>query len=105
MDIKRCSWSESSDAKLLLIGALRCIGRAWTFDDIEEATAMPRETNRRCFLVFIEHGSSALYKKCVLDLSLHRMLAKHERLLNLAGFNGCTGSTDATHIGMLNCAA
>ena len=33
------------------------------------------------------------------------MVAKHEHLFNLAGFNGCIGSTDATHIGMLNCAA
>ena len=107
-----CSWTSNdaagvkpSDTKLLLLGALRYIGRAWTFDDIEEATAISRETNRRFFLVFIEYGSSVLYKKYVLDLSLNGMVAKHERLFNLAGFNGCIGSTDATHIGMLNCAA
>ena len=29
----------------------------------------------------------------------------HEKLFKMAGFNGCIGSTDATHIGMLNCAA
>ena len=28
---------EPSDTKLLLLGALRYIGRSWTFDDIEEA--------------------------------------------------------------------
>ena len=51
-----------SDTKLLLLGALRYIGRGWTFDDIEEATAISRETNRRFFLKFIEYGSSVLYK-------------------------------------------
>ena len=84
---------------------MRYIGRAWTFDDIEEATAISRETNRRFFLVFIEYGSSVLYKQYVLDISLNGMVAKHEHLFNLASFNGCIGSTDATHIGMLNCAA
>ena len=33
------------------------------------------------------------------------MVAKHDHLFNLAGFNGCIGSTDATYIGMLNGAA
>ena len=66
---------------------------------------MSRETNRRCFIVFIECGSSTLYKRCVLDLSLNGMVAKHEHLFNLAGFNGFIGSTDATHTGMLCCAA
>ena len=52
----------SSNTQSLLLGALRCIGRAWKIDDIEEATAMPRETNRRYFIAFIERGSSTLYK-------------------------------------------
>ena len=31
-----------SDTKLLLLGALRHIRRAWTFDDVEEVTAASR---------------------------------------------------------------
>ena len=64
-----CLWTSNdaarvkpSDTKLLLLGALRYIGRGWTFDDIEEATAISRETNRRFFPVFIEYGSSVLHK-------------------------------------------
>ena len=30
-------------------------------------------------------------KKHVLDLSLHGIVENHERLFDLAGFNGCTG--------------
>ena len=48
---------KSSNTQLLLLGALRYIERAWTFDGIEEATEMSGETNRRCFIVFIENGS------------------------------------------------
>ena len=75
----------------------------WAFDGIEEATAAPHETNRRCFLVLIEHRSSVIYKKCVLDLSLRTMVAKDERLSNQASFNGCTGSNGAVRAGMLSC--
>ena len=56
------------------------------------------------FPFFIECGSLVLHKKHVLDISLHGMVAKHERLFNLTGFNGCISSTDVTHIGMMNCA-
>ena len=38
-----------SNIALLLLGALRYIGRAWTFDDIEEATAISREVIRLFF--------------------------------------------------------
>ena len=36
----------SSNLKLLLLGFLRYIGRAWTLDDVEEANGISREVNR-----------------------------------------------------------
>ena len=45
-----CTGEKSTDLSLLLLGALRYLGRSWTFDCIEEATAISRETNRRFFL-------------------------------------------------------
>ena len=96
---------KSSNTQSSLLGAFGCIGRAWKFDNIEDETAMSRETNRQHFIVFIECRSSMLYKRCVLDLSLNGMIVKHESSFNLVGFNGCIGSTDATRVGMLNCAA
>ena len=82
---------ESSEMKLLLLGALSYIGRASIFGDIEEATVISRETNHGFFLTFIEYGSTILYKRWVLDPSLNGNVASHECLFNLAGFNGCLG--------------
>ena len=38
---------DSSCIELLLLGSLRCLGRGWTLDDLEESTAMSEETHRR----------------------------------------------------------
>ena len=44
---------ECSPLSLLLLGALRYLGRGWTFfDDIEVATAIGRETHRNFFHLF-----------------------------------------------------
>ena len=47
---------EPCDTKLLLLGALRYTGRAWTFDCIEEATGISRETNRQFFSPLLNMG-------------------------------------------------
>ena len=44
--------SPPSNIALLLLGALRYIGRAFAFDDIEESTAMSREVMRSFFMSF-----------------------------------------------------
>ena len=43
-----------SNMKLLLLGVLRCIGRAWTLDDVEEANGISREVNRIFLNSFLE---------------------------------------------------
>ena len=96
---------KASDIRLLLLGVLRYIGRAWTLDDVEEANGISRETNRRFLSLFLEYGSTILYRKWVIDPSLNKKISDQEKLFRLAGFNGCIGSSDATHVGMLSCAA
>jgi hypothetical protein len=55
-------WTSSKDAlgkpssslELLIIGALRYLGKGWTFDDCEESTAINEETYRVVFHEFIQ---------------------------------------------------
>ena len=46
---------------LLVLGALRFLGRGWCFDDLEECTYVSAETHRRFLLAFIEVGSTSWY--------------------------------------------
>ena len=93
-----------SPLPLLLLGALRYLGRAWTFDDIEEATAIDQETHRQFFHVFILYGSTELYDKHIQMPQTASAAATHISIMAQAGFAGCIGSTDATHISMNRCA-
>ena len=97
------SGCEPSNMKLLLLGTLRYIGRGWTLDDICEANGISIDVNNQFLKCFIEYGSTVLYKKYVLDPAINMPVTSREWLYRKAGFNGCIGSTDATHVAMLNC--
>ena len=91
---------KSSPVQLLLLGTLRYLGRGWMFDDIEEQTA---SVHHNFFHKFIEFGSTTLY-------SMHVIKPFHlaEAQSNMseyaeAGFPGCVGSTDCTHITTERC--
>jgi len=64
-------WARASDTKksfpleLMILGALRYLGRGWTFGDLEESTATSAEVHRVFFHKFIKIGSTVLYKKHV----------------------------------------
>ena len=96
--------SRPSNIKLLLLGSLRFLGRAWTLDDLYEANGISINTNRDFIRCFIEYGSTVLYKKYVIDQVNVIDISEREKLFRQAGFNGCIGSTDATHVAMLRCA-
>ena len=96
---------DSTDIKILLLGSLRYLGRGWTFDDIEEATCISRECHRQFFNVFIFYGSTVLYNLHVTLPAMNTDLSEFEHLFELAGYNGCIGSSDGTHVGMLSCAS
>ena len=100
-----CTGDKPSNIKLLLLGSLRYLGRSWTFDDVHEANGISREVNRNFFETFIEFGSSCLYKKHVIDVAKNITFSENEKLFKEAGFNGCIGSADATHVSMLKCAS
>ena len=50
----------SSPIQLLVLGSLRYLGRGWTFDDIEEQTAISKEVHCTFFHAFIDFGSTSL---------------------------------------------
>ena len=53
----------------------------------------------------MEYGSTVLYKKWVTEPAINRNIIDQEKLFKIAGFDGCIGSTDATHVAMLKCPA
>ena len=99
-----CFGCPCTPVSLLLLGSLRCLGRGFTFDDIEEATAISEETHRLFFHAFIEFGSTKLYNKYVITPTTSEEAKTHTTEMTMAGFPGCIGSTDATHVAMETCA-
>ena len=94
---------DATPLELLVLGSLRYLGRGWTFDDIEEATAVSKEVHRTFFHRFIEFGSTTLYTKHVIFPTTFEEAIRHMREFTVAGLPGALGSTDATHITMWNC--
>ena len=85
----------SSPLELMVLGALRYLGRGWTFDDLQEATGIDSDTHRQFFHLFLVFGSTILFDKHV------RIPSKEEafsREFHEAGLPGCVGSMDASHV-------
>jgi hypothetical protein len=87
-----------SPMELLVLGSLRYLGRGWTFDDLEESTFISRDVHRVFFHSFVKFGAEHLYAKFVVPPSTIQELRECESEYRKAGFPGCIGSTDATHI-------
>ena len=84
---------------LLVLTALRYLGRGWTFDDLSEATGIGEEVCRVFFHTFIEYGSTILFDRYVLTPENVEDAAKrHEYEFRIAGLPGAIGSMDATHV-------
>ena len=60
----------SSPLSLLLLGALRYLGRGCTFDDLEEATGIHEETHRQFFHVGYHPSGTSPSTDTVLAVSL-----------------------------------
>ena len=94
---------QSTPIELLVLGALRYLGRGWTFDDIEESTAVSREVHRVFFQQFTEFGSTSLYDKYVIYPTNFDEAKRHMKEFTVAGLPGALGSTDATHVTTWQC--
>jgi len=57
----KCNGKKLLPIELLLLGLLRYLGRGWTFDDIEEQTAISVSVHHNFFHKFIEFWSITLY--------------------------------------------
>ena len=88
--------------ELLLLGVLRFLGRGWTTDDLEEQTMISQETHRRFIHLYLTWASTVFYKKKV-NLPSPEGISESSYEYGIAGFPGCIGSQDATHVGMLRC--
>ena len=93
-----CSNRPSSPLGLMILGSLRYLGRGWTFDDCEEATAVGEETHRRFFHQFISVGSTILVQKYIHTPTTSADIEKHMDEFKLAGMPGACASSDATSI-------
>ena len=92
---------QASPIELLLLGALRYLGRGLTFDDLEEYTAINEETHRQFFHVFINWGSSKLFPMYV---KMPTTAAEYDNAeYNAGGLTGAGFSTDATNVVMWRC--
>ena len=87
-----------SPIELLLLGTLRYLGRGWTFDDLEESTYISRDVHRCFFHKFCAWGAKVLYPMYLKVPKTLQDLRACEKEYSAAGFPGCVGSTDATHI-------
>ena len=84
--------------ELLLLGSLRYLGRGWTFCDIQESTKVCREVHRLFFHAFTTFGAQVLYPQFVHMPHTAADFRSCESEYAMAGFPGCIGSTDATHV-------
>ncbi len=87
-----------SPIELLLLGSLRYLGRGWTFDDMRDVTYISRDVHRKFFHQFVTFGATVLYPMYISVPQTVEELQDCENEYNIAGFPGCIGSTDATHI-------
>ncbi len=91
--------------ELLILGALRYLGRGWTFDDLAEATNISESTHREFFHYFIRVGGKQMFEMWVKMPTTDNEIADCMHEFEQAGFRGCIGSADATHIIMEKCSA
>ena len=81
---------------ILILGALRYLGRGWTFDDLYEASNVSEEVHRKFFKVFVIACRIHLYPKWVKRPITPEEIEDCMSEYVQAGFDGCIGSADDT---------
>jgi len=97
--------NRAAPLQLYVLGALRILGRHWTFDDLSESTFISRERHRTFFHKFIAFGASLLFAKYVRAPATPEEVESCMYEYDQAGFPGCIGSVDSTYIWHLACSA
>ena len=100
---KDATGKDASPIELLILGAFRYLGRGFTFDDCEEATAISEEVHRVFFHRFIDVGSKILFDKYVITPTTPEEIEEHMHEFEMAGMPGVPASSDATSIIHENC--
>ncbi|KAG7342072.1 hypothetical protein IV203_007164 [Nitzschia inconspicua] len=93
-----CVGRPAAPLSLLLLTALRYLGRGWTFDDLSEATAISEEVIRVFFHRYIEVGSTTLFQKYVLAPTTLEHANQQGNEYAMAVLAGAVGSMDAPHV-------
>jgi hypothetical protein len=83
---------------LLILTSLWYLGRGWTFDDCEEATAISEDVCHVFFHEFVLYGQKVLFPKYVVAPQTQAEVESCMAEFSLAGFPGCIGSMDASHV-------
>jgi hypothetical protein len=84
--------------ELLILGALRYLGRGWTFDDLQEATLISQERYRKFFHDFILVGSTVMFNKWVRQPVSPDEVRDCKAEFEEAEYPGAFYSTDTTQI-------
>eukprot|EP00797_Seminavis_robusta_P020115 Sro3065_g343090.1 Plant transposon protein (509) ;mRNA; r:3511-5037 len=94
---------QSSPLELMILGALRYLGRGLTFDDLEEYTAINEETHRQFLHAFIDFGAKVLYPLHVKMPTTKEEFHPHQREFAVGGMPGAGFSSDGTNVVMWRC--
>ena len=89
---------KTAPIELLVLAALRYLGRGWTFDDLSESTAISEEVIRCFFHRFIQFGSTDLFDRWVVQPTVNEQANSQTHEFAQAGLPGAIGSMDATHV-------
>ena len=97
------SGTPSSPVELLLLGTLKMLGRACTFDDLEELSAISAEQHRQFFLKYTQEAANEFDYECAPYVAGDpATLRAIETVYAHAGFPGCVGAGDGVHIAYNN---
>jgi hypothetical protein len=91
--------------EIMILSYLALIGDTIKFSQMDNVTHLKSATHRRFFRRFSQFGRLKLYPRFVTLPETSEDLMRTMEPFKRAGFPGCVGATDATHISLLACPA
>lgn len=93
----------SHPLELKILAVLRMLGRNSTFDCMQEATLIDKETLRSFFIKFVKNYASLIAPNVISCPQSEKELRDCEHEYKMAGFPGFVGSMDCTHTRLDRC--